>query len=164
MRLCITVSALAAMLLAVGGCGGSQSAVTTSSTGVFPQSVADDLASKSEAIADAWDAGDKCGAAHQADDLAHAVDKAVSEGQIPAAYRSELETAVTTLQSSVNCEPEKHQNEGDENGDGEKKGHDKNGDGIAITTNGTTTVGTTTGTTTDTTTGTATRTIAGDLD
>ena len=56
--------------------------------------MADRLAAQSESIAAAWEAGDTCGAAKQADDLKHATDDAIRAGDIPAAYQDELESAV----------------------------------------------------------------------
>ena len=96
-------------MLALAGCGGATPAQTESAA--IPQSVADRLAAQSESIAAAWEAGDTCGAAQQADDLKHAADDAIAAGDIPAAYQDELESAVENLQNTANCTEE-----GDERG------------------------------------------------
>jgi hypothetical protein len=138
MRLSIALAALAVMLGAAG-CGGASSSETQSS---IPESVAGRLAAQSDSIAAALEAGDDCGAAQQADDLRHAADKAISTGEVPAAYQGELEAAVTSLQNAVNCAPEED-SQGDENGKGKEKGHDKHDGGLTVETG--TTAGTTTG-------------------
>jgi len=134
MRLLIGRAALA-VLLAAAGCGGSGE-----SSSAIPSSVAGRLAGKSESIAAAWEAGDQCGAAQQADDLKRAADEAIAAGQIPVAYQEGLETAVTGLQNVANCPPppdeDSQGDEGPGNGHGKAKGRDKNG---------TLTTGTTTG-------------------
>jgi hypothetical protein len=129
---------LAALTLAIAlaGCGGSSNQ-TAQSQPELPRAIADDLASKSDAVGDALDAGDTCKAAELADRLKHAVEAALSGGQVPPAFRAELQRNATDLQNEVNC-TEEH---GDEE-KGKKKGQKEDQ---------TTTLGTTTGI--DTTTG-----------
>jgi hypothetical protein len=74
--------------------------------------VAEDLASKSDAIAEAVDAGDQCKAAQLADELKNAVEAAVSGGQVPSAFRGELVRNATELQNEVNCDERKHEDKG----------------------------------------------------
>ena len=125
-----------AVVLALAGCGGATPTQTESAS--IPRSVADRLAAQSESIAAAWEAGDTCGAAKQADDLKHAADDAIRAGDIPAAYQDELESAVVNLQNTANCvEEDDHKDHGKDEG----KGHDKHDEGVTITTD---TVGTTT--------------------
>ena len=138
MRFSIALATLA-VVLGAAGCGGASSSETQSS---IPESVAGRLAAQSESIAAALEAGDDCGAAQQADDLRHAADKAISTGQVPAAYQDELEAAVRSLQDAVNCAPSKD-SQGDENGKDKGKRHDKHDDGLTVVTG--TTIGTTTG-------------------
>jgi hypothetical protein len=129
---------LAALTLAIAlaGCGSSSETPTGQTAAALPRALANALADKSDEIASALEGRDTCGAAHHADELKDAVDAAISDGQVPAAFRAELERAATDLQNEVNC-TEEH---GDE-GHGEKKDHeDKHGE--------TTTVGTTISTTT----------------
>jgi hypothetical protein len=123
-----------AVVLALAGCGGATPTQTESAS--IPRSVADRLAAQSESIAAAWEAGDTCGAAKQADDLKHAADDAIRAGDIPAAYQDELESAVVNLQNTANCTEEQANEEHDKG-----KGHDKHDEGVTITTD---TVGTTT--------------------
>jgi hypothetical protein len=127
-----------AVVLALAGCGGATSTQTESAA--IPHSVADRLAAQSESIAAAWEAGDTCGAAQQADDLKHAADEAIAAGDIPAAYQDELESAVENLQNTANCTEEGDEDEQGK-GKGKAKGHDKHDEGVTITTD---TVGTTT--------------------
>jgi hypothetical protein len=132
-----------AVALALAGCGGATPTQTESAA--IPRSVANRLAAQSESIAAAWEAGDRCGAAQQADDLKHAADDAIASGDIPAAYQDDLESAVVNLQNTANCTTEEG-NE-DEHGydkpkhESKPKGHDKHDEGVTITTD---TLGTTT--------------------
>jgi hypothetical protein len=136
MRPVIALAALA-LVLALAGCGGATSSTESSA---IPSSVANRLAAQSESIAAAWEAGDHCGAAKQADDLKHAADAAIAAGEIPAAYQDDLAAAVVNLQNTANCD------EGDQGGEdegddhGKAKGHDKH-DGETVPTD---TIGTTT--------------------
>ncbi len=131
-----------AVVVALAGCGG---AAPTQKKAAIPTSVANKLAAQSESIAAAWEAGDTCGAAQQADELKHAADDAVAAGQIPAAYRDDLEAAVVNLQNTANCTVESDEDQGpDESrdkGKGKAKGQDKHDDGVTIETD---TVGTST--------------------
>ena len=127
------------LALAVAGCGGSSNE-TARSEPQLPRAIAADLASRSDAIAAALEAGDTCKAAGLADGLKDAVDTALAGGQVPRAFRRELERNATDLQNQVNCTEEEHANEG--NGEKKKKGQDKN---TATITVGTTSLGTTTG-------------------
>jgi hypothetical protein len=125
------------LALALAGCGGSSNQRAQSEP-QLPRAIAEDLASRSEAIADALDAGDTCKAAELADGLKDAVEATLAGGHVPSAFRRELERNADDLQNEVNCTAEEH---GDE-GKGKKKGQDKNS---PTTTIGTTSIGTTTG-------------------
>ena len=131
-----------AVVLALAGCGGATTTQTESAA--IPHSVAARLAAQSESIAAAWEAGDTCGAARQADDLRHAADDAIAAGDIPAAYQDELESAVLNLQNTANCTeqeaPEDH-GEGEGKKEEKAKGHDKHEDAVTVPTD---TLGTTT--------------------
>ena len=132
MRPVIVLAALA-LVLALAGCGGATSSTESSA---IPSSVAHRLAAQSESIAAAWEAGDHCGAAKQADDLKHAADEAIAAGEIPVAYQDDLEAAVVNLQNTANCDSEEgHENDANDQGKGKDKGkgHDKN-DGVTVTT------------------------------
>jgi hypothetical protein len=101
----------------------------------MPRAVANDLAAKSDQIADALDSGDLCGAAGLADRLKDAVEAAVSGGQVPPAFQDELERTATDLQNEVNCEEQKDDKGEDDKGKGKKKGQ---GDETTTTMLGTT--------------------------
>ena len=97
---CLTALACAAVL---GGCGGNgeESAPPT-----LPRGLASDLASRSDAIADAYAAGDICGAARQADDLLGAVNAAIQEGRVPTEFREPLTATANELANEINCPEE----------------------------------------------------------
>ena len=127
LRKLLIVIALGAAL-APTSCGGSDQ--SSAEEPRLPRALASDLAETSEAIADALDAGDVCGAAGLADQLKDAVDAAVAAGRVPAEFRGELEQAALDLQNGVNCEAPPEEEDGEEgeegeNGEGKKKGHDK---------------------------------------
>jgi hypothetical protein len=110
-----TVAALS-LAIALAGCGDSNR--TSAQEPALPRAVANDLAAKSDQIADALDSGDLCGAAGLADRLKDAVEAVVSGGQVPPAFQDELEQTATDLQNEVNCEEQKK----DDKGKGKKKG------------------------------------------
>jgi len=87
----------------LGGCGGSgdESAPPT-----LPRELASDLASRSDAIADSYAAGDVCGAARQADDLLGAVNAAIQEGGLPTEFREPLTATANELVNDINCPEE----------------------------------------------------------
>jgi hypothetical protein len=121
--------------LACNACGGSDQRSAEEPS--LPRALASDLAETSEAIADALDAGDVCGAAQLADELKNAVDAAVASGQVPAELEAELEGTVLELQNGVNCTAEPEEQEEEDEGEkdkGKKKGHDKDDDGVTLST------------------------------
>jgi len=128
-----------AVVAALAGCGGATPTQTESAA--IPHSVAGRLAAQSESIAAAWEAGDTCGAARQADDLRHAADDAIAAGDIPAAYQDELESAVVNLQNTANCTEEDSEDHGKGEDKGKGRGHDKHDESETVMTD---TVGTTT--------------------
>jgi hypothetical protein len=132
MRPAIAFAALA-LVLTLAGCGGTSG---ESESSVISSSVANRLAAQSESIAAAWEAGDHCGAAKQADDLKHAADEAIAAGEIPAAYQDDLKAAVVNLQNTANCDTHEGNENEDDHGQGNDKGkgHDKHDDGVTTTT------------------------------
>jgi hypothetical protein len=64
---------------------------------------AEQLASASDAVADALDAGDVCGAAGLADELNGQVVDAINAAQIPSAYQEDLQARANELVNEVNC-------------------------------------------------------------
>jgi hypothetical protein len=128
---------LAALSLAIALAGCGDSTRTSAEEPALPLAVANDLAAKSDQIADALDSGDVCGAAGLADRLKDAVEAAVSGGRVPPAFQDELEQTATDLQNEVNCEEQQKE---EDKGKGKRKGHDEDE---------TTTLGTTLSTTTE---------------
>jgi hypothetical protein len=120
-----------AAALAAAGCGGAErSAETTPPRPVLPRAVADDLAARSDAIADALDAGDVCTAAHRADELKGATIAAINEGKVPAPFQEDLQARANELVNEINCPPpptttEEEGDGGEGKGKGKGKGRDK---------------------------------------
>lgn len=126
---------LVAVALAASGCGGGgRSAETTAPPRpTLPRNVADDLADRSDAIADALDAGDVCTAAGRADELLDATITAINNGQVPQEFQENLQARANELVNTVNCPPPPTTTEEEEEnskgkGSGKKKGRDKKGD------------------------------------
>jgi hypothetical protein len=94
------------VVLACGACGGDeQAAETTAPQPTIPRAVAEDLAARSDAIADALDAGDVCTAAVRADELRRATLDAINNEQIPPEFLEDLTARANELVNSVNCPP-----------------------------------------------------------
>lgn len=115
-------------LLTLAACGGGDDEAAPQAPAI-PQALAEDLASQAEAIADTLEAGDECGAAHQADDLVAAVDVAVAEGRIPSELQDSLTETAVGLQDRINCpqpeekdKDEKHKENGKPEGNGNGNG------------------------------------------
>ncbi len=92
--------AILGAVLVLAACGGGEAPPEEPA---LPRALAQRLAEQSEAIADRLDAGDTCGAAHQADDFARAVEQAIGTGDVPAAFQRELRQTARQLQNDVNC-------------------------------------------------------------
>ena len=124
---------LFAVALAASGCGsGERSADTTAPPRpALPRNVAEDLAARSDAVADALDAGDVCTAAVRADELRGATITAINNGQVPQEFQEDLQARANELVNTVNCPPPPTTTEeAEENGKGrgKKKGDKKNGE------------------------------------
>jgi hypothetical protein len=124
---------LIVVALAASGCGSERSAQTTSPPRpTLPRTVAEDLAARSDAVADALDAGDVCAAAGRADELLDATTTAINNGQVPQEFQEDLQARANELVNTVNCPPPPTTTEEDEQnaegkGSGKKKGHEKKG-------------------------------------
>lgn len=117
-----------AVVLAAAGCGGGErSAETTAPRPTLPRSVADDLAARSDAIADALDAGDVCTAAVRADELKDATIAAINNGQVPSEFQEDLQARANELVNTVNCPPPPTTTE-ETDDQGEGKGRDRGKD------------------------------------
>ena len=91
-------------MAAATGCGGSGEE-SSPPRPTIAAGVADDLAARSEAVANALDAGDVCLAAVRADELQTATIEAIQSGRIPPAFREDLQATATSLVNEVNCPP-----------------------------------------------------------
>lgn len=124
---------LIVVALAASGCGGGeQSAQTTAPRPTLQRTVAENLATRSDAIADALDAGDVCTAAVRADELRDATITAINNGQVPQEFQEDLQARANELVNAVNCPPpptttEKNEDENEGKGRGKKKGNNENG-------------------------------------
>jgi hypothetical protein len=123
-----------ACVATVAGCGGGERERRAEPPKI-PSAVANELAERSEAVAEKVEAGDVCGAAHEADALEDRVEALIAEGEIPARYRDELHSEAIWLRDRVNCPepappPVEEEKEEDDKGDDKGKGKGNgNGDG-----------------------------------
>jgi hypothetical protein len=115
--------ALAALLIA-GGCGGGGTDAEPPPRPAIERATAEALASTSDSIADALDAGDVCTAAGRADDLNAQVIEAINAKKIPPAFQEDVLSRAQELVNSVNCPPPPEEDE-DEDEDKEKERKDK---------------------------------------
>jgi hypothetical protein len=122
-----TVVCIAVVLAAAGCGGGERSAETSAPRPTLPRSVADDLAARSDAIADALDAGDVCTAAVHADELKDATIAAINNGQVPSAFQEDLQARANELVNTINCPPPPTTTEEDDKG-GKGKGRGRGKD------------------------------------
>ncbi len=101
--------------LALTGCGGDSGADRTQAP-VLPAAVGDDLAEHAAAVAQRLEAGDTCGAAHEADRLNETLRRAIADGHVADELRAKIQPPVQRLVNEVNCEeappPEEAQEEG----------------------------------------------------
>jgi len=110
-------------VLAVAGCGGGGGDTAPPPGPAIERATAERLASTSDAIADALDEGDVCGAAGLADELNGQVIDAINAGRIPPAFQEDLQARANELVNSVNCPPPTTEEpaEGDEDSKEKKK-------------------------------------------
>lgn len=114
-------------MLALASCGGGGGDATPPPGPAIERATAEQLASTSDAIADALDGGDVCGAASLADDLNAQVIEAINERRIPPAFQEDLQARANELVNSVNCPrptDEDHEDD-DEKSKKDKKKEDK---------------------------------------
>jgi hypothetical protein len=123
-----SVAALVAAAAVAGGCGSGEPGAETTRPPqpTLPRTVADDLAARSEAIADALDAGDVCTAAVRADELRTATIEAINNGDVPAAFQEDLQARANELVNAVNCPPPAATTQKNEDS-GEGKGRKRKG-------------------------------------
>jgi hypothetical protein len=94
---------LASLALIAGGCGASDESALQQP--LLPPVLADELAARSDRIAETLARGDECGADAQADELRRAATAAVDSGRVPRPLRRELLDAVTALADQIACTP-----------------------------------------------------------
>jgi len=136
-RTSTTWALIVATALLAGGCGGDgESAGETLPQPTLSRAVAEDLAARSDAIADALDAGDVCTAAVRADELLEATIEAINEGRVPQAFQEDLSARANELVNTVNCPPATTDEDDDNGDDDEQRGKnekkekkDKKGEG-----------------------------------
>lgn len=100
------------MGLAFAGCGGDNA--EHAQAPALPAAVGEDLAEHAAAVAERLEAGDTCGAAHEADRLNEALRLAIADGDVPQALRKHIEPPVQRLVNEVNCEEPAPPEEGEE--------------------------------------------------
>lgn len=106
------------MVAGCGGGGGDGGDAVSPPGPAIERTTAEQLASTSDAIADALDAGDVCGAAGLADQLNDEVIEAINAGRIPSAYMEDLQARANELVNTVNCP---RTTEEDDDGDADEK-------------------------------------------
>lgn len=121
---------LACGLALISGCG-SDEGETSSAVPTIPALLSERLASESDDVAAALDAGDGCEAQEQAAELESAV--AETQSQLPRELRGELQSGVAVLVSEIECvlapepKPEKKEQEEEEQQEDGEEGEDGRG-------------------------------------
>ncbi len=105
----LLAAAFTVVLLVVAGCGGEEGGggdgdEQAQATAKLPQPVADDLARRSDVVAQRLEANDPCGALAEAEALQAQTIQVVNEGRVPPRYQEELTSAVNSLVASIDCE------------------------------------------------------------
>lgn len=95
-------AALALVLLAAG-CGGGER--ESAPPPRLPAALAEDLASRSDHVAELLAADDRCGARATADRLSATVVEAINAGRVPAPFQEELGGATAALAARIVCVP-----------------------------------------------------------
>jgi hypothetical protein len=123
--------AAAACALALASCGGGDGGDTSAETvaPAIPAGIAQDLAARSDEVAQLVDQGRTCEAAVKADELVAAVEAAAAD--IPDALETELAEVAVSLQDTINCPapPEEEDDDDDNKGKGNGKGNGKGQNG-----------------------------------
>jgi hypothetical protein len=112
-------------LLALAGCGGGGGDAAPPPGPAIERATANRLASTSDAIADALDTGDVCGAAGLADQLNDQVIEAINAGRVPPAFQEDLQARANKLVNTVNCPPPIVEDEDDDDEEKPKKDEEK---------------------------------------
>jgi hypothetical protein len=123
-RAAIAVTLGATVVLA--GCGGGSHRAAPPQP-KLPAAVAQQLAARSDDVANRLDAGDQCGALAAAQQLQHETIAAINGGRVPAALQEPLSGAANDLVTHITCTPPLQPQPPAENkhGKGEHKGKGK---------------------------------------
>ena len=115
-----------AVALFLAGCGSGGQRHVVAPQPKLPRPVAEGLAQRSDAVAQALDAGDSCLALVLARDLQQRSIGAVNAGQVAASLQEPLQSAVNQLAARIECvAPSK----GEKHGKGTHKRKRKHGEG-----------------------------------
>lgn len=107
----------AALSLLLAGCGG---AATT-----LEASVAEDLAQRADAVAQALEAGDGCTALQRTSELEDATTSAREAGDVTDTVAAEVLTATRSIAQSTSCEPPPAEDPDDDGEGGEESREDE---------------------------------------
>jgi hypothetical protein len=114
----------------LAGCGGHARRATPPPP-KLPAMVADQLATRSDAVAAKLDAGDGCGALAEARSLQQQTIAAINHGLVPTALQEPLSAAANDLTTRIPCNPppppKEHHGKGADKGEGNGK-HGGEGD------------------------------------
>jgi hypothetical protein len=104
----LLAAAFTVVLLAVAGCGGEEGGggdggEQAQATAKLPQPIADDLARRSDLVAERLEANDPCGALAEAEALQEQTIQVVNARRVPPRYQEELTSAVNSLRASIEC-------------------------------------------------------------
>lgn len=92
---------LVAVALALTGCGGSTEDAAPPPGPLLPRAVANDLAARSDRVAERLASGDRCAADREADELRTRAVAVVSK--VPPALQEELLSGVNALAERISC-------------------------------------------------------------
>jgi hypothetical protein len=124
----LQLGAAGAVALCLTACGGTKHA-TPPPPPTLSHALGATLAAQSDAVASALAAGNSCSALILAKQLQHQTIAAINHGSVPAPLQEQLAGSVNELVARVQCVPTPAPApppEGDEQGHGKHKGHDKN--------------------------------------
>jgi hypothetical protein len=111
---------VAALVLAGCGSGEQRRAAPQPK---LPRAVAMELAARSDRVAAALDAGDRCGARVEAERLQRDAIRLINDRRVPGPFQEHLGAAVNDLVSRIQCTPPA--DDGKSSKPGKRKGHKK---------------------------------------